>query len=118
MHLSSNMLIQQLLPNGSKVRRSFSFRQGEKSFINRFYRTIIDRSLTRRHVLTDYFFSLAHHLTLDRLERVMMLANEANVELMVHPHVSKEYDFLMGDGYGEALSHVSLEGFDSLESKQ
>ena len=33
MHLASNMLIQRILPAGTKVRRSFSFRPGEKSFV-------------------------------------------------------------------------------------
>jgi chitin disaccharide deacetylase len=116
LHLASNMVMQQILPKGSKVRRSFSFRQGEKSFVNRCYRTIIDRSLARRHMLTDYFFSLAHHLTLDRLERVINLAKEKNVELMAHPHLPKEYDFLMSEAYGELLAQVDLAGFDALQA--
>src|SRR5262249_28798141 len=71
MHLASNMLIQRILPAGTKVRRSFSFRPGEKSLVNRWYRRGVDRSLAYRHRLTDHFFALSHHLTLDRLERVI-----------------------------------------------
>lgn len=114
MHLASNMLIQRILPAGSKVRRSFSFRPGEKGLVNRWYRSAVDRCLAHRHRLANHFFSLSHHLTLDRLERVITLAKEANVELMAHPQRVAEYDFLMGDGYGEAVSQVRLAGYDAL----
>jgi chitin disaccharide deacetylase len=114
LHLASNMLIQQVLPKGSKVRRSFSFSQGEKSFVNRFYRNIVDRSLARRHTLADYFFSLSHYLALEHLAKLINLAQDSNVELMAHPHIPKEYEFLMSDGYGELLSQINLEGFNEL----
>ena len=114
MHLASNMLIQRILPIGAKVRRSFSFSPGEKSFVNRLYRSGVDCSLARRHHLTDYFLSLSNHLTLDHLEMVITLAKEANVELMTHPQRPCEYDFLMSEGYCEALSRVRLGSYDSL----
>ena len=114
MHLASNMLIQRILPAGTKVRRSFSFRPGEKSFVNGWYRRRVDRSLAHGHRLTDYFFALSHHLTLDRLERVITLAREANVELMTHPQSMAEYNFLMSDDYGEAVSRVRLASYAAL----
>jgi predicted glycoside hydrolase/deacetylase ChbG (UPF0249 family) len=114
MHLASNMLFDHLLPEGTKVRRSFSFRPGEKSRVNRLYRAAVDRRLARRHRLTDYFFALAQHPGLDRLRRVIQLAKEANVELMTHPQVQKEYDFLMSDEYGRAVSAVRMAGYDAL----
>ena len=114
MHLASNILIQSILPAGTKVRRSFSFRPGEKSLVNRWYRRGVDRRLARRHRLTDYFFALSHHLTLDRLAGVVTLAREANVELMTHPQSTAEYHFLMSDGYGEAVSRIRLAGYEAL----
>ncbi len=114
LHLATNMLVQRVLPNGAKVRRSFSFSHGEKSFINRWYRSAVDRSLMRRHRLTDHFFSLSDHLALERLDRVISLAREADVELMVHPQRPAEYAFLLSDAYFEALSHVRLGSYDSL----
>jgi predicted glycoside hydrolase/deacetylase ChbG (UPF0249 family) len=114
LHLATNMLVQCLLPTGTKVRRSFSFRPGERGFVNRWYRSAVDRSLMRRHRMTDYFFSLSDHLAPDRFERVISLASKANVELMVHPQRPAEHDFLMGDAYAEALSHVRLAGYDDL----
>lgn len=114
LHLATNMLVQRVLPTGAKVRRSFSFRHGERSFMNRWYRSAVDRSLTRRHRVTDYFFSLSDHLAPERLERVISLAREADVELMVHPQRPAEYAFLMSDMYVETLSQVRLAGYDAL----
>jgi len=112
LHLASNMLMQHILPEGTKVRRSFSFRPGEKSFANRWYRAAVDRYLARRHRMTDYFFALAHHLTLSSLQPIVALADAANVELMTHPQVPGEYDFLLSDAYAEAVSQVRLAGYD------
>jgi predicted glycoside hydrolase/deacetylase ChbG (UPF0249 family) len=114
MHLATNMLIQRILPVDTKVRRSFSFRPGEKSFANRWYRRIVDSRLARRHSLTDHFFALSHHLVLDRLEQVITLARAANVELMTHPQNTVEYNFLMSDGYGEAIARVRLANYEAL----
>jgi predicted glycoside hydrolase/deacetylase ChbG (UPF0249 family) len=114
MHLASNMLLQRILPAGTKVRRSFSVRPGNKGLVNRWYRCAVDRRLARRHRLTDHFFALAHHLTLDSLERVIMLAREATVELMTHPQNTAEYHFLMSEGYGEAVSRVHLASYEAL----
>jgi len=114
LHLATNMLVQRVLPKGAKVRRSFSFRRGEKSFVNRWYRSAVDRSLMRRHRVTGYFFSISDHLAPERLAYVISLAREADVELMVHPQRPDEYTFLMSDAYVEALSQVTLAGYDAL----
>jgi len=114
MHLASNMLIEGILPRGTKVRKSFSFQHGEKSIVNRLYRATVDYWLSRRHSLTDYFFGLSQHLILQRLERVIHLAEGANVELMTHPEVLKEYELMMSDDYRLALSRVRLAGYAKL----
>lgn len=114
MHLASNVLLENMLPQGTKVRRSFSFRAGEKNWLNRYYRATVDRRLAKRHRLTDYFFSIAQYLDLDRLGGIIQLAKEANVELMTHPHLQKEYDFLMDEEFSRALSAVRVAGYDAL----
>jgi chitin disaccharide deacetylase len=114
MHLASNMLIDEIMPFGAKVRRSFSFRPGEKNLVNRLYRAIVDRWLCGRHCLTDYFFALSQHSTLTRLQRVIRLAESSNVELMVHPEVREEYDLLMSDSYGSSLTKVRMAGYAEL----
>lgn len=114
MHLASNMLLQRILPSGAKVRRSFSFRPGERSVVNRWYRRVVDRNLAHRHRLTDHFFALSQHLDLDHFNRVISLASEAHVELMTHPQHTAEYNFLMSDGYGELVSRVHLASYEAV----
>ena len=79
MHLSSNMLLDGIIPRGQKVRRSFSFWPGEKGLINLTYRRWVDRRISRRYVLTDYFFSLSQCVRHKRFERVLELAKAARV---------------------------------------
>src|SRR5262245_13967506 len=57
MHLCTNVLVQRLFPRGAVVRRSFSFRAGEKGWLNRGYRRLVDGTLRRRHRTVDFFFS-------------------------------------------------------------
>jgi chitin disaccharide deacetylase len=108
MHLASNVIIQRLVPAGTIVRRNFSFRPGEKSLLNRLYRRVIDAHLSRRHRTTDYFFSLANHLSAERLRHVVGLSAAARVELMVHPELSDEYEFLMSDEYRQVMTTTTL----------
>ncbi len=96
MHLCSNVLFAKLLPAGTMVRRNFSFKRGEKSYFNRFYRGFVDRVLARRYRLTDYFFSLAPLEPSDRLQRIVSLARQSIVEVETHPASPEEYRFLAG----------------------
>jgi predicted glycoside hydrolase/deacetylase ChbG (UPF0249 family) len=99
MHLSANMLLSRLIPAGQKLRRSFSFWPGEKSFLNRTYRRSIDRWIGRRYRLTHYFFSLSQCLRMNHISRVGELARSWDVELMAHPEKRDESEWLMSDGY-------------------
>ncbi|MGA3316335.1 MAG: ChbG/HpnK family deacetylase [Candidatus Korobacteraceae bacterium] len=94
MHLCPNVLLAGLLPPGTVVRRNFSFWPGEKSLGNRLYRKAVDRILSRRHVLTDFFFSLEPLEPLDRLERIFALADQFVIEVETHPINPAEYRFL------------------------
>jgi hypothetical protein len=105
MHLCANVLLTGLLPTGTVIRRSFSFRPGEKSFGNRLYRHVVDRILARRHRLTDYFFSLPPLAPPGRLEGIFSLAHRSVVELETHPRNPGEYRFLTEGGiFGLARS--------------
>jgi len=95
MHLCANVLCQRLLPEGTVVRRNFSFQPGEKSVFNRTYRRFVDGRLARRHRLTDFLFSLAPLEPEDRLQRIFSLAGEHVIEVETHPVVPDEYEFLM-----------------------
>ena len=94
MHLCANVLIQKLLPLGTMVRRSFSFDRGEKSLGNHLYRSLVDRSLARRHRLTDYFFSLPPLEPASRLRRIFSLASQFTVEVETHPVNPEEHRYL------------------------
>ena len=100
MHLCANVLIGRLLPAATMVRRNFSFWPGEKSRINRLYRKMVDRMLSKRHQLTDYFFSLPPLEPASRLDRIFSLARKSIVEVETHPINADEYKFLIN---GELL---------------
>ena len=111
MHLCSNVLFAGLLPRGAVVRRNFSFEPGEKSFANRFYRQRVDHALSRRHRLTDYFFSLPPINPLNRLKRIFSLANQFTVEVETHPGLSDEYQFLLSDTLLKLVTNSPLSDF-------
>lgn len=108
MHLCANVLFQKLLPAGTVVRRNFSFLPGEKHFTNRFYRELVDRSLTRRHRLSDFFFSLPPFQPPDRLKRILSLARHFLVEVETHPVNVDEFEFLTGLATHSALGDLAV----------
>ena len=105
MHLCANVLWQQLLPAKTVIRRNYTFRPGEKGWLNRSYRAWQDRGLARRHSLTDYFFSLPPLSPVERLEGIFALAEQSVVELECHPINGDEHRFLTGGGLLERLGN-------------
>ena len=114
MHLCTNMLIDAIIPNGYNVRRNFSFVRGEKSLLNRLYRAVIDKWLSRRYLTTDYFFSLSERIKTGRLAGALDLAKASIVELETHPELEKEYEWLMGDAYTKATSDLQMGTYSQL----
>ena len=112
MHLCANVLLGNLIPAGMNVRRNFSFRPGEKSWLNRAYRRVVDRGLARKFRLTDYFFDLTQCIQEKRLDRVVALAKSSNVELMTHPILQLESRYLMSDEFS-----TMLEGSDESSAR-
>jgi predicted glycoside hydrolase/deacetylase ChbG (UPF0249 family) len=108
MHLCSNVLLQRLLPQAMMARRNFSFDRGEKGIVNRIYRKLVDRSLIRRHKVTDAFFSLAPLEPAARLQRIYELANRAVVEVAAHPFKLDEYQYLTGGEIFRQLGQVRM----------
>jgi chitin disaccharide deacetylase len=107
MHLSGNLVWSAIIPRGKKVRRNFSFESGEKSFLNRTYRYLVDRWLSRRYQLGDYFFDLTQCIHENKLRRVEALAKSGTVELMTHPIVPMEFDYLIGREFEALLERLS-----------
>lgn len=55
-HLCTNILLDKIIPPKEKVRRSFSFKPGDKNIFNRAYRRAVDSVLVRNYKSTDFFF--------------------------------------------------------------
>ena len=108
MHLCANLLLSKLIPVGTKMRRNFSFWPGEKSWFNRAYRALVDRWLARRYPLTDYFFDLTQCIQEKKLDRVAALARSSNVELMTHPIVRAEAEYLLSDEFSGMLRRFEV----------
>jgi predicted glycoside hydrolase/deacetylase ChbG (UPF0249 family)/predicted ATP-grasp superfamily ATP-dependent carboligase len=114
MHLCANVLLGKLLPEGTIVRRNFSFQSGEKSLVNRIYRGRIDRMLARRYRLVDLFFALEPMEPADRLQQIFSQARRFAVEVETHPVNPNEYRFLQGgeiirrSGSVQIASHFAL----------
>jgi predicted glycoside hydrolase/deacetylase ChbG (UPF0249 family) len=113
-HLCANVLIDRMLPRGQRVRRSFSFWPGEKGGLNRAYRSLVDRTLERTHVVADYFFALDQCLHFNRMSRVFRLAETSVVELMTHPVRELEYRYLMSDDYLQAVQGLERRSYAAL----
>ena len=111
MHLCVNFLLSKGMPAGMRVRRNFSFWPGEKSWLNRAYRALVDRFLARRYQVTDYFFDLTQCMEQGKLNRVAALAGSSNVELMTHPIVKKEEKYLMSDEFRAILQRLEIGGY-------
>jgi len=79
--------------------------------LNRAYRALVDRWLARRYPLTDYFFDLTQSIREKKMDRVMTLAQSSQVELMTHPILELESDYLMGNQFQATLQRVEIGGY-------
>jgi chitin disaccharide deacetylase len=100
MHLCANVLMSDLMPAGTIVRRHFSYQAGEKALRNRVFRQITDLVLRRRYRTVDHLFSLPP-LETARLERIRVAGQTSIVEVETHPINADEYRFLAGGGIFE-----------------
>ena len=108
MHLSMNMIADRVIPPGIRVRRNFTFGRGEKDLINRFYRKLLDHWLARRYICTDAFFSIEPLQDRSRLKKNIALANSRHVEIMTHPGVQEQYEFLLGPEYRTLIQDIPM----------
>src|SRR5438132_392926 len=109
--VSAMVLFGSMIPAGMKMRRNFSCWPGEKSMLNRTYRWLVDRWLACRYRLTDYFFDLTQCIQGKKLDRVAALAKSSNVELMTHPIVNEEEEYLMSDEFKVMLRRLKIGGY-------
>lgn len=119
-HLSTPAL--GVLGRGPKraVRCSFTFRPGEKPFLNRALRSMLNRYIRARFYSTNRFYSIRSlHPRLGGygLEDVLATAHELDVEIMVHPGFRDEFDILMSEEWVRLLAGVPLGSFLGLTGK-
>ena len=108
MHLCANVVFSPFIPGGLRMRRNFSFWPGQKSPLNIGYRRLIDRYLSTRYRMTDYFMDLSECLEPSEFRRVVELAKRASVELMTHPERESEKTFLTSAAFPELLGSVRV----------
>lgn len=108
MHLSANVLLQGLLPPRAVVRRNFWFEPGEKSVWNRYYRSMVDYYVRRKHRLADFFFSIAPLQPKSRLQKIYSLARDHVVEIETHPVHADEYHYLAKGGILQDIGNTRL----------
>lgn len=108
MHLCMNVLLQRLFPEDTIVRRNFSFAQGDKGGVNRWYRKMQDALLARRYRATDYFFDM-RPMDSPRLARILELGRQASVEIEAHPERPEEYAYLMDGELLRCAEDVEIE---------
>ena len=113
-HLCANIVWDRVIPKGQKVRRTFHFWPGEKSWANRAYRGMLNAWLKSRYRGTDYFFALPQCFDAARLARVRVLARESTVELMTHPVNAPERSYLAGEGFRAAFDGIERGSYDDL----
>ena len=107
-HLNMNVLLGAMIPRSCSTRWNFSYEAGEKSFVNRTYRKLVDAWLRKRYAVADWFVSLGDCLRADTLGEVVRRAHSANVELMTHPARREEFEFLMSPRGEEFVRQTRL----------
>jgi len=117
LHLCANIIWINLLPKGIPVRRNFTFKKTQKSLFNRLYRKIIDIKIMRRHIVTDYFYSLTDILKNNLIAEINALSKREKVEVMTHPIEKMEYQFLMGQEFGKIVDGTDCTTYNKINSK-
>lgn len=114
MHLCMNMQLGGYIPDGALVRRSFSFGPVDKNWINRLYRQFVDYRLMRHYRCVDAFYSLKRFENGFRLNELIELSKNSNIEVMTHPENPEEFDFLLSSTYFEFISSVKSGSFNEM----
>jgi predicted glycoside hydrolase/deacetylase ChbG (UPF0249 family) len=116
MHLCMNMIVDGLIPRGQRVRRNLTFVRGQRHFVNRLYRRLVDAWLVRRYACTDAFFAIDPVSDLRRQERIVRQGRSLIVELMVHPGLREEYEHLLSPDFGTLIRDISLGTYSLIPS--
>ena len=114
MHLCANVLLSNMIPKGARVRRTFTFDQGEKNSFNRLYRHILDIFVSRKFISSDSFFSILPVQNYERLQNIFSRGARYTVEIEVHPENIEEIEFLLSDQYRHLTDSVHTDNFQKI----
>jgi len=118
MHLCANMLLGRVLPEGGRIRRTFTFDAGEKDFFNRLYRYALDALVDGKFLSTDSFFSILPIEDHKRLQNILNRSARSNVEIEVHPENADEVEFLFSDRFRQLIASVHMGTFQDLNTRR
>lgn len=107
-HLCSNLLFSNVLPQGIKVRPNFFFKPGQKSFINRFYRKTVDSFLKKKFDCVDYLYKLPQNVNETWLYSIVEQAKQKDIELEVHPENQVDFELLMNPKFQAIISSANI----------
>ena len=113
-HLCMNMLVDHVMPSGLGVRRSFTFEPGERGLINRTFRRLTDSWLIHHYYLTDAFYGIKPIEDDCRLARIVSRARNSVVEIMVHPALAEQYEYLMSAKFRDLIRDVPKGNYRTL----
>jgi len=102
------------MPRGGRVRGTFTFGFREKSLANFLYRQVLNIWVRSFFLSTKYFYSIVPFDQPNRLQDIISLAKNSNVELEVHPENLDELDFLLGEECQELFETVQRGCFRDL----
>ena len=103
-HLAPNILLASSFRTMPKIRKSLTFRKGEKSFVNRWLRTAQNTFIERRHLTVDevrLFSEVAPRLAEPACPRTRL-------EVVVHPELAEERRVLLSDEWPAYLARYRL----------
>lgn len=111
LHLCMNVILDNILPMGSTIRRNHTFNVGEKDAVTRLYRRIVDRRLAARYRITDYFFDVWPFESIGRIIEIVKLSGNYTVELMVHPERPAQFRFITGPEFCDLMQDAPRGSF-------
>jgi chitin disaccharide deacetylase len=116
-HQSLNVLAARTFPHDAKMRPSFTFPPGEKGWVNRAVRTLVNTGLRVRFSAPRYFFCIRDmHPTFGgtALEEKLALSGGSSVEVMTHPGRPDELEVLLSPGWRELIRQRNLGAYESV----
>jgi chitin disaccharide deacetylase len=117
-HTCPNVMLAQSLRNISAMRATFTFLRGEKGWAKRSVRILTNRVLRRRFESTQQFISLLSvnsRVDVGELTGKLVEARKTSLEVMTHPGVRAEYEFLMSEEWLHAMAGMPLGTFTDLQ---